>query len=239
MDVVIPLGTGSQWNDTELKFALRSLEMHYPDMGNVYLVGEKPNWVKPKSIIHLIAIDYPGLEYKEANIMRKVYLACGQSSLSQKFIFLNDDHFLMSPIPPLPYYYERTLLDTLNSRTAHDSYYNSIANTLFELERRKKPTLNFDIHAPIIYDKSKFLEVMGQYDWSVHYGYLIKSLYCNTLGIMGTQYPDLKITSRLKCHELEALTKDRKFFSLGSTVGGSEMSTFLAYLYRNKSKYEL
>lgn len=239
MDCVIPLGTGSQWNDTELKFALRSLEMHYSDLGNVYLVGEKPSWIKPKSIIHLIAIDYPGLEYKEANIMRKVYVACGQSSLSQKFIFLNDDHFLMDAIPPLPFYYEYTLSYTLDKRTAHDSYYNSIANTLFELEQRRKPTRNFDIHAPIIYDKDLFREVMSRYDWSIHYGYLIKSLYCNTLGIKGTQYPDMKIIARLKCHELEALTKGRKFFSIGSGVGGSEMGTFLAYLYREKSRYEI
>lgn len=239
MDVVIPLGTGSIWNDTELKFALRSIEIHYPDLGNVYLVGEKPKWIKPKSVIHIPAADRPGQENKESNIARKVYLACTQPSLSQEFIFMNDDHFLLSPIPPLPYYYHEDLLHTLTNRVTHDSYYTSIHNTTEALHKARKPTKNFDSHAPIIYDKDEFRKAMDAYNWDIHYGYLVKSLYCNTLYIQGELYDDMKITARLKCHELEKITQGRKFFSIGPGASGSEMGTFLAYLYRNKSKYEL
>jgi hypothetical protein len=239
MDVVIPLGTGSNWDNTELRYALRSLEMYCTNLGNVYLVGECPDWIKKGSLVHIPAAERTGREYKEANIMNKILLACNRESLSQKFLFLNDDHYLLSRIPPMYSYYQDHLQRSVFSRTAQDSYYHSLCNTLKALDDRRKPTLNFDMHAPIVYDKTKFVKVMGQYDWTVHYGYVIKSLYCNTLEIPGKLCRDLKITERRQCKEIEGLIAGRKFFSIGDGAAGVEMRTFLQYLYKDKSKFEI
>jgi hypothetical protein len=45
IDVVYPLGTGSVWQDNELRYSLRSLEKNFPDLGRVYVVGHKPDWL--------------------------------------------------------------------------------------------------------------------------------------------------------------------------------------------------
>lgn len=237
MDVVIPLGNGSNWNNTELKFALRSLVAYCHNVDNVYIIGEKPNWIK--SIVHIPAMDMQGSQYKERNIYNKIMIACSLAELSPDFLFMNDDHYLLSRIPPLWCYYHDMLSTTVDNRVAHDSYYYALRNTLEVLDSKHLPTKNFDCHAPVVYNKDKFKRVMSTYDWTVHYGYVIKSLYCNTLGINGKKCEDLKITSHLKCAHLEALVSGRKFFSIGDGATGSDMEIFLQYLFPKKSKYEL
>lgn len=237
MDIVIPLGNGSHWDNLELKFALRSLVAYCHHVDNVYIIGEKPNWLK--SVVHIPAVDKPGQENKERNICNKILLACSLPELSTNFLFMNDDHFLLSRIPPLWCYYHDMLSNTIDNRPAHDSYYYALQNTLEALDKKHLPTKNFDCHAPIIYNKEKFKRVMSRHDWTIPNGYVIKSLYCNTLSIPGKKCTDLKITTRFRCSELEALTAGRKFFSIGDGATGADLNIFLNYLYPDKSKYEL
>jgi hypothetical protein len=46
MDLVYVLGSGSRWGDNELRYSLRSVEKHLKGYNNVYLVGDKPDWVR-------------------------------------------------------------------------------------------------------------------------------------------------------------------------------------------------
>jgi hypothetical protein len=239
LDLVYALGTGSTWNDTELKYSLRSFEKFMPNMGNVYIVGQKPNWIKPKSVIHLLCEDRPGKENKEQNIAVKILLACNQPAISEKFVFANDDHFILQPMHAIPYYKEGTLEKKIIERVSHDNYFYSLCNTRQVLIEARKRTNYFDIHTPIVYDKKEFISVMASYDWTVNYGYVVKSLYCNTLGIKGVEIPDLKITERLKCGQIDRLVAGKKVFSIGDGAVNAEMGTFLQYLYPSKSKYEV
>jgi hypothetical protein len=235
MDVVIPY-RHSDFN--ELKYCLRGIEKYVPHLGQVFLVGDKPDWIKAGSLQHLKCMDTPGIHYKEHNIMKKVFRACADHTLTEDFIFMNDDHFLLQPLDYLPCYYQSTIKDRYQTRTAHDHYYHSLMSTHCALIRYKKPTRYLDIHAPIVYNKHKFMEVMTAYSWEQAYGYVVKSLYCNTLGIKGEYMVDLKINDRLKCAELEKAVAGRPFFSTGESANGAELGTFLQYLYRNKSKFE-
>ena len=45
IDVVIPLGTGSRWQDNELRYCLRSIEKNLSGVNEVVIVGEKPKWL--------------------------------------------------------------------------------------------------------------------------------------------------------------------------------------------------
>jgi hypothetical protein len=101
-DAVYILGKGSIWNDTELKYSLRSLGSYCYNIDNVYLVGERPSFLNGR-IIHVPANDLIGKEWKEYNIMRKIYAACKLRSLSKEFLFLNDDHFLLKSFSSLPF----------------------------------------------------------------------------------------------------------------------------------------
>ena len=240
LDIVYVLGSGSRWENNELRYSLRSVAKYITDIGNVYIVGERPDWINTKHVKHVFAPDKPGLEWKEFNIMQKVVKACTLPMLSREFIFINDDHFLLSVIPPLPFYYQQTLNASLAKRKVQDSYYFSMQNTLRALEGRGYNTINFDIHAPIIYDKNLFTDAVLSYDWlCCPGGYVVKSLYCNTLGITGTVDMDLKIKEKLTCQQIDALTLHRKYFSIDDSAICIEMEIYLKYLYPTKSKYEL
>lgn len=238
MDIVIPLGSGSGWDNNELRFALRSIEMHIADRGKIFIIGHRPEWIK--NIVHIPAKDQPGLVNKERNIMQKISLACKHPAISQEFVFMNDDHFLLQPLTfPMPYYYHQSLNSSVVKRTSGDGYSQSMRNTMEVLQKGGLTTYNFDIHCPIVYDKTKFLKVMKCVDWSAAYGYVIKSLYCNALRLPGTVDMDLKIRHRCNCFELEALTYGRRVFSIDDGAVGGELTTFLFYLFPNKSRFEV
>lgn len=225
-DIVIPLGEGSQHEDRELRYCLRSIVKYYPEHGDIYIIGRRPSWLKNTCFIR--AIDTPGMEHKESNIKNKILLA-----QSKEFIFFNDDHFLTKPLKKLPYYHMGTLEDTIKKRSGHDHYYHSLKNTadLFH------GGLNFDVHCPIIYNYDKFKEIVNSFPWNV-YGYVIKSLYSNSLGITGEQIEDLKINQSLNCFQIEKLIGDRPFFSIGDKSINADMFTYLQYLYPLKSEFE-
>lgn len=227
-DIVYPVGNGSTWNDDELRYSLRSLCKYYPNHGTVIIVGHKPKWLH--GVYHIKAQDVPGIQNKEANIMRKLLLA---SDAFPEFIMFNDDHFLTKPLRKLPYYYSMSLQESSDKRP-HDHYWHSLNNTIKVLGGG----LNFDVHTPILYKSQKFKEAMSKYDWDIPFGYVIKSLYSNTVKVKGEQMDDLKINRRLNCFQLEKEIGDRPFFSIGDKAISPDLKIYMEYLYREKSPYE-
>ena len=80
----------------------------------------------------------------------------------------------------MPYFYDGDLKTVIAKRKL-DRYRLALENTLKVLLERNLPTLHYDIHAPIVFEKDKFQKIMSQYDWTVQHGYVIKSLYVNSL----------------------------------------------------------
>lgn len=122
--------------------------------------------------------------------------ACADERVSSDFFFTNDDHIYLQhlDVRTLPYYYSGNLELAYRRKRKVGSYKAAIDNTRIALETNSYATYYFDIHAPIIYNKQKFLWTMGQYDWGKpKLEYTIKSLYANTLCIKGTPYSDMMI----------------------------------------------
>ena len=79
IDVVYVLGKGTKWNDNEIRFSLRSLAKNVTGIRNVYIVGERPDFLK--RVIH---ISYPDelLNNADGNITfksRNAINGCGYS----------------------------------------------------------------------------------------------------------------------------------------------------------------
>lgn len=88
MDLVIPLGAGSLWNNWELRYALRSWAMHYPE-ADPLVVGIRPSWYKGR---HVHAEDRHQLN---ANTTRKLLKVI--DTLTDRFIWSADDIYLLAP----------------------------------------------------------------------------------------------------------------------------------------------
>ena len=46
VDLVYVLGKGSRWQDNELRFSLRSVSKNLSNVGQIFIVGQIPDFVK-------------------------------------------------------------------------------------------------------------------------------------------------------------------------------------------------
>ena len=82
-DIIIPLGTGSRFDDIELKFALRSVEKHLSNVRDVYVIGNWPDWLRNSTVIKFEEKNL--MIFKEKNICNKVSVACSLDNVSNDF----------------------------------------------------------------------------------------------------------------------------------------------------------
>lgn len=169
--------------------SLRSIEKNFSNIGKVWIIGDCPEWLQ--NVNHIPAHDpYP---VPDRNIMTKITIACEQPELSDSFVFMNDDHFILKPFDAdnFPYFYEGTL-EAYCKKRGLDGYGRRAMNSLKTLQRLNLQTLYYDIHTPITYNKELFKKHVSTLDWSGE-GYIIKSLYGNMVKAEGVQMADNKI----------------------------------------------
>ena len=54
MDIVYIIGSGSKWQDNELRYSLRSIEKFGGNFGEVYIVGDRlPPFIDPSTVRYL------------------------------------------------------------------------------------------------------------------------------------------------------------------------------------------
>lgn len=232
--IVIPLGNGSRWNDTELRYCLRSITKHLTGYGNIFIIGEKPEWLR--NIVHIPCPDYSDKTYhKERNIFEKIMAACRDERVTDDFLFMNDDHYMLQNFEAeqFPYYCQGWLSEFM---TVTDYKY-TVSNTL-DLYREINDVY-FDIHCPLIYNKKMFVDILNPLDWSKNFGYCIKSVYCNNVNeLRAIEYPDLKINEVYSSDQIRKLIAGRPWFSIGDKAREGGLLRVLNELYPNKSIYE-
>lgn len=234
MDIVIPLGSGSTWDNNELRYALRSIEKNCTGVGQLWIIGERPDF-----LINVNHIPFEDTRNKEANIMHKIMRACNEPQVSDDFFFTNDDIFINTglDIRTLPAFRREISLVDAAKRLGSGNYAAAVHNTIKALRERFLPINHFDGHVPIIYNKQKFIDVMQLYDWNVQNGYVIKSLYCNTLRIPGEVLPDHKVNTALS-HEKIYLAFKKPYVSIAEMAITDVMKWFLPLQFPKKSWFE-
>lgn len=235
-DIVIPLGARSTQKNQEIRYCLRSIEQHLYGVGNVFIIGERPEWLT--NIIHIPFTEDPRNRFRDRNIMLKMAEACKDSRVSDDFLMVHDDHFFLydHEARAFPYYHCGPMVPNVGQ------YAETKRNTILALSIRDDVNYvinNYDCHCPIVFNKEKFMRSVALVDWSKWYGYCLKTLYCVMNGIEGEYIDDIKIRVPLKAHEIKEQIAGREWFSIGDRCfkdGG--MWDVLNELYPNKSKYE-
>lgn len=229
IDIMYPLGTGSTWQDNEIRFSLRSVEKHLKGVGKVYVVGNKPNWLV--NVVHIPAKDTNKIP--DINICAKTLRAC-RSDISDTFLFMNDDHYLLSDFQAdkFPFLHSGDLLARIQKRTK-DDYQKRLVNTFNALMTNGLKTNNFDIHVPILYNKRMFKKIMEYYDWSIPNAFVIKSLYANSIQKAGRKIKH----SDIKIHTPDLLPEGSRFFSTTESLNPA-MKEFMYDTFQKRSIYE-
>jgi hypothetical protein len=235
IDIVYILGSGSKWQDNEIRYSLRSVQKHLRMWNNVYVVGRLPEFLT--GVIHIQKEDDGNS--KEHNICRKIATACKDSRISNRFLMFNDDHFLLTPhvASHFPYYHDGDLQGLYNRSDRTKPYGIAIGNTIQHLGGCQKR--NYDVHCPIIYNKRDFLQHLSEPNWNDLAGYLIKSIYANKCGVNPEHIQDIKIDGHYDSRYYEGWIHGRPWFSLGDRIDFEAMGTLMEKLYPIKSQFEI
>ena len=211
MTICYPLKSQSDYS--ELKYSLRSIERFY--RGNeVVIIGSKlPDWID--NVTWIRVEDIPNR--KQLTIKYKILAAL---EYTDEIYFMNDDVFLLEP-PTFKYYYHGDLASVGES---------GARPLLKQLQSFGKPTKNFDGHHALVYRKD-FAKVMDNFAHDV----IVKSAYCNYLGIEGEKIADNKIIS--KKVDVRQFMQDRNSISTGVTSWGI-VQPVVAEIFKQKSYYE-
>jgi hypothetical protein len=201
-------------------------------------VGERPAWLR--NVLH---IPHPDRHTcKERNILDKILAACAWPELSEKFLFMNDDHLALADMnaEEMPNWRGGSL-EELGQRLPHSHHYGqAVRNTGHFLTVIAASTWNFDVHTPIVYDKELFPKVLGLVNWDAYLrGFVIKSLYANFLELPHEYLRDLKLTRRHSFTELVGQLRGRPWWSIGPSAINSNLQRLLAELYPNPSEFEI
>ncbi len=208
IDGVCVLGQGSLWEDTELRYSLRSIQKHVRGIRDIYVVGFLPDFIK--DVVHIPFGDEHVC--KETNIYRKVLRACQDPNISEDFFFFNDDHFMLEDCiaDQYQFYHKGDLRMMCRGLRAGNPYRAAVENTYIVLHKHNNlPTRNFDGHCPIIYNKKFMLDRITRYDWNGRISYVLKSLYANTKLIVGEKMADCKIGSNHTVEEIKEIIKKK------------------------------
>ena len=218
MTVLYPLQ--NQQNYDELLYSLRSLEKFLPGDYEVIIVGDKlPPWITGVTQINL-----PDIKGRKQLTIKSKIIA-GLNYVDQVF-FMNDDVFLLQETDPdtHPYYFYGSL-----------KYYNESGTRPLQtrLEEYGKEIKNFDLHYPLVYRKD-FIDVAAQFQQDT----IVKSMYCNYLGIDGTESYDCKLIKQEQEQTIFNYIKTRPAFSTGIYSVKAAMPV-LRKLFPDPSKYEI
>ena len=144
MDIVYPLGPGSQWRNNELRYSLRSLKGHVAHH-KVFVVGVKPDWYCG---LHVPFKDEPGRIV--SNQVLKLEEMVHLPELSEWFIWMNDDFFFTGIWRDRTVYHRRCTPP--RSGVYAQAYQN--ARDLVG------PGHDYELHYPVIYSKTRVRRIL-------------------------------------------------------------------------------
>lgn len=229
MDIVYTLKPDPRSRNRQLIYSLRSVEKYLRGYGKVFVIGIDPGL---KNVTYIPANDHKS---PAINIKDKLLIACNEPDISDDFLYMADDYYFLKEqdIATHPTYSSGLLFDLARiQKTAYKQYVLRTAHAL-------NGGVNFNVHAPMPYNKEKLIAAVNKVDWSVDgLGYLVKSLYGNLSGITGTPLADLKIGREIPVEEMKAKLVDRPCFSTGKEWECKGISVLLSQLYPEKSTFE-
>lgn len=234
MDIVYLLK--ESYENDELTYSLRSLKNLPHD--KVFFVGGMPHNINPEKVFH-IPVQQDENKYK--NTANSLLTACMCSKVSDDFILMNDDFFIMSPVRDVKkeLNLHRGLLDDMiifysTSFPFKDEYLSGLRQTR-ELLRRVHihGPLNYELHTPMVINKVGMIEIFKLAGLnSVEYP-LFRSLYGN-LRLKDSQY-----TNDVKMDALHLDLPENPTFLSTSDNYFKTIKVFMNAIFPDKSEYEL
>ncbi len=241
MDILYTLGDGSDWNNNEIKYSLRSLEKFGTGVGRIFIAGpELPEFINPKAVTWIYATDPYGKKHK--NILHKIEKAIYQSEIGDHFLLSSDDHFFIRETDFENYpYYKKGNLPSRTTEGKDNEYWKSLVATRQILERFALPVFSSNPHCNTHYDRQAYIENQLMMNEGFRVGAEVNCLMGNILAERGEQfidYRDIKISHIESREDILRQLGQSHCFSISDSALEEGMKEYLEELYPHKSRYE-
>lgn len=230
MDIVYFVREGE--DNEELRYSLRSL-VNLPHR-KVHIVGYKPSWVTNVNHINVVQ-DKGG---KNLNTTHNMEVAAYDYNVTEDFILMNDDFFIMKPLSELPHYNRGSIDKVAEYYKQYDSqYYRGMMDTREYMEKLGlKNPISYELHVPMVFNKNNIIDMFTQYyQDSPPVAVLHKrSLYGNMFNYGGETIADVKVYTK------DGKTpRDSTFLSTEDSIWeDSIVGRFIRRQFPDKSIYE-
>lgn len=229
LDVVYFVKDGTR--NEELRYSLRSVCKNLIGFKRVWIFGGCPTNIVPDV---RVKVNQTG-KTKWDKVRNMYKMVCENKEITDDFIMFNDDFFVMQPtnyIEPLyrcPLNEHIKILEPNNKST---SYSRLLRNAQQILREVGCPTLSYELHTPIIFNKKKLIKMLKTFP-DVH---CCRTMYCNLYNISGKQSSDVKIFSsktELNYKNLQFLSTDDPVVNINNDIW-----RWLKGQFRQKCEYE-
>lgn len=191
LDIVCPNRQGNKNN--ELRYALRSWEAHVPHR-NIWLMGSPPAWTQ--QVEKTPFRQGPNFRLNTTLAMEK---ACNNPAISDPFIWMNDDYFIMKPIPEVPHlnrgYLNQVIMDHPDKKHIYLQGMQSTKGLLIDMGFAEFDILSYELHMPMLIHKTTMLYTIKVYRESRRDNLHKRTLYGNIIQYEGETVEDNKIVN--------------------------------------------
>lgn len=167
----------------ELRYSIRSVETNFPK-GRVWVVGGKPSWY----IGNYIPVE--NASTKQLNAIKNLFTITESEDISENFVLMNDDFFIINPVSDIKTYHGGNLMDKIKLRreiTPTSKYPDLLLKAYRALQRRGiVDILDYELHVPMPMTKAGLREALEM-------GTQWRSTYGNLYGVGGELAEDVKV----------------------------------------------
>ena len=219
-------------DNEELRYSIRSVMASFPN-AKVWLVGGRPSWYTGDFIF----IQQRSAKY--INAVNNLKAICASEDISEEFVLMNDDFYIIKPIDSVETFHGGLLLDKINlyKKISQKSGY------IFKLEKTfdklrdlgLKSPLDYELHLPMIMEKKK-LKITLKHGSD----FLWRSMYGNLFNVGGVQIEDVKVYTEgpLTAKSYQIKNKEHRYLSSTDTSFIMLYDNILKDLFKTKCIYE-
>jgi hypothetical protein len=190
-------------DNEELRYSIRSVAKIFPN-ARIWVVGGKPSWYSGNYI------EVVQSKSKYANAHNNLVAICKSKNISESFILMNDDFFILKNFELDEVFNGGLLLDKIDrySSVPESKYTRKLIDTYQQLLAIGiDNVLDYELHVPMAMEKEKLSFVIKKYP-----NLLWRSVYGNLYSLGGNQIMDVKIYNNKAYSNRSAKLNDESIF---------------------------
>jgi len=216
----------------ELRYSIRSVCQSFPE-SNIWVVGGKPDWY----VGNYIRVEQNLSKYK--NAAENLTAICNSNEISDPFILMNDDFYIIKKIDKVLNFHGGSLLEKsrfYERLSGGNNYVRKLYTTYKKIKSIGiEDPLDYELHVPMIMEKEKLKEVLKNKDQ-----FLWRSVYGNMFNVGGIQMEDVKVYLKgplvLKSYNLNK--EGHTYLSSADSSFSLILKSILKPQFSEKTKYE-